>query len=613
MCGVAGIVGPDAERYAGQLQRMSENIAHRGPDGNGLWTAPGVALANRRLKILDLSMAGHQPMHSDCGRYTLVYNGELYNYIEIKAELAANGEIIAGGSDTAVVLAALRRWGRDAVKRFNGMWAFALWDKQDRSLIVSRDRFGKKPLYYLSHQGRFYFSSEIKSLLTIPDFVRAPSKPAVADFAAERITDHGPGTFFQGIKQLEPAQTLVLKDGDISIATYWSLLPATSGDGKASPDQLRDMLETAVDLRLRADTPVGCTLSGGMDSGTVTCIAQQPRSGHPARHLFSSVYQPAYAEADGIDAIRALHPDTIYHPNHPTAEQFWVDVPSVVWHQEQPFGDASMVAHFGLMRLARECGVPVVLGGQGGDEIFAGYPGYLWVYLGSRLRRGEFGAFASFWRSAARHQPVALRSTLLHSLPVTLGQFTKRHLSRARLDWLAPDYRAVSSAVGHGEAELAGVDPLDHALLESISSRTLPGFLHYDDRNSMAFGVETRQPFLDYRLAEMMFRQPAGSKLAGGMVKPLLRQAMAGIVPDSILSRKDKTGYPAPLGAWLRSKPERLLDRRLIGNCPFLSPDVWQRSAKAFIAGNDAHLQATWRGFVLALWYDTFFGAGLQA
>jgi asparagine synthase (glutamine-hydrolysing) len=608
MCGIAGIAGRDAEQHVAVLERMSQAIAHRGPDDKGLWSEAGVAIANRRLQILDLTAGGHQPMHSVCGRYVLVYNGEIYNYVEIRQSLEAAGESIGGSSDTAVLLAALRRWGPAVIARLNGMWSFALWDRKERKLFASRDRFGKKPFYYLEHAGRLYFSSEIKSLLAVPGIKPKPSPVAIADFASERISNHGDGSFFNGIQQLEPGHSMTWQDGRVSVEQYWSLLDyALAPKRCADIEEIRELLKSAVDIRLRADTKVGCMLSGGIDSSGITSLAQQSLTSQPALDLFSSTYDPPYEEAAGIEAVRNAYPHTILHEDKPSAEHFWADLSEVIWHQEQPFADASMVAHFGLMRAARGAGVPVLLGGQGGDEVFAGYPGYLWIYLGSRLRRGEVGAFIQFYREASRHQKVDLRSTLLHSLPTSLGRMVKRNSSALSTSWLAPEYRVVSKSVEHSEARLKELDPLDQALLQGLSTRTLPGFLHYDDRNSMAFGVETRQPYLDYRLVEMMFRFFPSQKLKGGIVKPILRQTLEPFVPSSILTRKTKTGYPAPLAAWLRSRPDQLTDSKLIRNCPMLVAEAWLRLARAFLAGDDHQLSATWRGYIIARWFDRFF------
>ncbi len=611
MCGIAGIVGEGAEHQLATLEKMSERIAHRGPDDSGVWSGWNVALAHRRLSIIDLSRDGHQPMTTDCGRYSIVFNGEIYNYRELKTELEAAGETFRGASDTEVLLLALRHWGERALSRCNGMWAFALWDARERTLFAARDRFGKKPFYYALNQGRFHFASEIKALLAIPGFRTEPDPPAIADFAAERISDHVETTFFTNVLQLLPAHVLTYRDGRVSTSAYWSLPVVENGDYRAAgEDEIRETLKSAIELRLRADTPLGCLMSGGLDSSTVTCLTQELTSKPNAHHVFSTVYDKAYAEAEGIPAVREIHPGIDFHPDRPTQETFWSDLADVLWHQEQPFGDASMVAHYNLMRLARRNGVPVLLSGQGADEVFAGYPGYLWIYLGSRLRVGQFAEFMSFYGSAARHQPVPLKNVALNVLPPFLAPSAKRLGGVMRLDWLAPKYQKTTANIFHSSNRYSTADPLDQALLQSIEVRTLPGFLHYEDRNSMAHGVETRLPFLDYRLAELLFLQPPANKVAGGMSKRLLRDAARGSVPDSIRLNTMKTGYPAPLEEWLKARPQELTESREAKECPLLDWPVWNKLTHRFLAGESDLLVTAWRGYIIARWYAAFFNSG---
>lgn len=611
MCGIAGIIGEGAEHQLATLQRMSERIAHRGPNDSGVWTSANVALAHRRLSIIDLSRDGHQPMVSSCGRYSIVFNGEIYNYREIRFELEAAGEKFRGESDTEVLLIALRRWGADVLSRCNGMWAFALWDARERTLLAARDRFGEKPFYYALHKGRLYFASEIKALLVIPGFETRPDACAVADFAAERISDHLETTFFSDVLQLMPAHVLRYRDSRVTTSVYWSLPIVDNGDYRAAETaEIRETLKSAVELRLRADTPLGCMLSGGLDSSTVTCLTHELTSNPNARHVFSTIYDKGYAEAEGIPAVHKAHPRMVFHPDRPGAEQFWENLPDVLWHQEQPFGDASMVAHYNLMQLARRTGVPVLLSGQGADEIFAGYPGYVSIYLGGLLRVGDLTAFSCFYRNAARHQAVPLKNIAGNALPPFLAAHAKRLSGHTRLNWLAPEYGQTTGHIFHGSDRHSEADPLDQALLQSIEVRTLPGFLHYEDRNSMAHGIETRLPYLDYRLAELLFRQPPAAKLEGGVGKRLLRDAAKGTVPDSIRLNTTKTGYPAPLEDWLKARPFALTETIEAKRCPLLNWRVWDKFTRRFLAGESELLTTVWRGYIIAHWYAAFFSSG---
>jgi asparagine synthase (glutamine-hydrolysing) len=614
MCGIAGVAGDGAEFQLTTLERMSQRIAHRGPDDTGVWTSADIALANRRLSIIDLSRDGHQPMVTDCGRYAITFNGEIYNYKELRAELEALGERFRTNSDTEVLLLAIRRWGDEALRRCNGMWAWALWDTHTRTLTAARDRFGEKPFYYTIQKNRLYFASEIKALLTIPGFSPQPEPTAVADFAVERISDHLVTTFFTEVNQLPPGHTLKWSAEKITTACYWPLPNASRNDyHKSSVEEIRDLFRNAVELRLRADTPVGYLLSGGLDSSATVCFGQAISSDAKSQHLFSTLFDPPEEEAKGIACLLNRFPHLTLHPDKPGPDQFWEDLPKVLWYQEQPFGDASMVAHFGLMRLARAAGVPVLLSGQGADEVFAGYPGYLWVYLGSRLRGGELSTFAAFLSQVKRHQSVPIRNVALNALSPSLARFAKQITGSNRMHWVSPEFRSTSANIFHHSPRHNSADPLDQAMLQSIAVRTLPGFLHYEDRNSMAHGVETRLPYLDHRLVELLFRQPPASKLDGGVTKSLLREISTGIVPETIRLRTTKTPYPAPLKDWLRARKGELVETSQARTCPLLDYPAWERKVKAFIAGNDAELINVWRGYILARWYAVFFGRDATA
>lgn len=607
MCGIVGIVGEHAEHKPNVLASMSARIAHRGPDDDGTWLGPSAALAHRRLSIIDLTSDGHQPMISDCGRYVLVFNGEIYNYHELRAELIALGERFRGNSDSEVLLIALRRWGSGALDRCNGMWAFALWDMHNRSLLAARDRFGKKPFYYAVIGDHLYFASEVKALLEVPGLRTEPDSYAIGDFCAERISDHGTGTFYTGVHQLLPAHILRWCNGALKLSCYWRLEGTQRGNYRKSDiDEIKALLESAVALRLRADTPVGCLLSGGLDSSAVTCLAQRLAERNNQTHVFSTVHAVSYEEAQGIDAVRTKFPQIRFHADQPDAASFWGDLDSVLWHQEQPFADASMVAHFGLMRLARQKGVPVLLSGQAADELFAGYPDHAWAYAGSRLRTGEIRSLVRYLGAALPRGPLPLKKLAYHGLPASFGALLRRSTRRKRLDWLAAPYQIVTEAAMRPSRR--GLDPLDAVLLHAIDVATLPGFLHYEDRNSMAFGVETRLPFLDYRLAELMFCVPPAAKLAEARTKSLLRDAVTGIVPDMVRNRLAKTGYPAPLDRWLLDREDVLREAVARRDCPLIDYPRWGQHVLAFLGGSAAHLEQTWRGFVLIRWHARFFG-----
>jgi asparagine synthase (glutamine-hydrolysing) len=607
MCGIAGYVGPAAELQVRTVEVMSASLSHRGPDDSGKWSDSQAALAHRRLSIIDTTPAGHQPMLSGCGRYVLTYNGEIYNYLELRRQLVQDGRTFSSHSDSEVLLNAFAQWGERCVERFNGMWAFAVWDRIARRLFLSRDRFGEKPLYYITIDQGFWFASEIKALVAARVVRPAVNPLACADFGAERVTDHTEDTFFQGVKQLPPAHSAWIDAGTMTKRRYWSL--PLDDRGWVGPELIRDigaLLEDAVRLRLRSDVEVGVLLSGGLDSSSVACLAAQIKGTRVS--AFSTIDKIPPEEAIGIEQVLLANPQLELHRDTPGDDCLDVEIARCLWHQEEPFADGSMIAHFRLMRLASQSGVRVLLTGQAADEVFAGYPGFLPLHAGGLLQMGAWRRAWQFARAVRRSgQPGLDAKAFAHALPRPLAGAIRRMGALRRVDWLAPDYRHASTDVSDGYAH-SGDGALNSALRACISTRTLPGFLHYEDRNSMAFGVETRIPFLDHRLVERVLPLSAQLKLEGGRTKALLRDTMTSRVPSQITLRLRKQGYPAPLSRWLRSSPARSWRDRLgaVEACPIIAFDPWLSRHQRFMAGNEEELPAVWRGLSIALWYQQF-------
>lgn len=607
MCGIAGMISRQANCYRPQVEAMAAALVHRGPDDAGLWADGGAVLAHRRLSIIDPSDAGHQPMVSHCGRYVMVYNGEIYNYRELRRELESRDTTFRGHSDSEVLLAAFVAWGEDCLARLNGMWAFAIWDTTTQRLFLARDRFGIKPLYYAIHDGSLLFASEIKGLLATGLLAREANPRAVANFCAERVSDHSEETFFRGILQLPPGTCGWWHAPALRQRCYWTL-PADdpSPPGVDLDEEIRALLEDAVRLRLRADTPIGTLLSGGLDSSAVTCLAQK-LAGRPIQ-AFSTIDAKPPEEAAGIGQVMQRFPGITLHRDQPGADTLEAELEDCLWHQEEPFADGSMLAHFRLMRLAREHGTRVLLTGQAADEVFAGYPGHLAIHLGGLVRRGRWLQANAFRRLVAQTgQPPMLKNAAGHALPSRLGGALRRRRISSSTSWLADGWNQPDPSVAAGYVHGDG-DPLNAALRMSVSTRTLPGFLHYEDRNSMAFGVETRIPFLDHRLVSRVLSLSGNVKLQGGQTKALLRRALATSVPASIGSRVAKQGYPAPLARWLRLAPPQIAARHLAlaEACPLLSFPAWKTQYHHFTQGDDSATTIVWRGLILALWHARF-------
>lgn len=560
MCGIAGFVARgDAPR--GVLSRMMPAQEHRGPDGQGMfqekvnhWT---VGLGHVRLAIIDLSEAASQPFLSSDGRHALVYNGEVYNYLEIRSELQSRGSVFRSDSDAEVVLEALKVWGPDeALNRFNGMWALAWLDVDSSRLLLARDRFGVKPLYYCLENGSLMFASEIKAILAGAGHSFAIDLQTTNEFLAQSLLDASNRTFFEGISKVPPSHYAVVDltagEPDLRFRRYWSL--STGQDtgerlDREDPDllaaEILEMFQDSVRLRLRSDVPVGALLSGGIDSSAIAAAMNRLLGPGVAPCLLSAVSDdPRFDESRFIDAV-SRH---LSAPAHKVVLDLRPDramslLDTVTWHNDEPVNSFSAVAHYLLMEKARELGVTVVLSGQGGDEVLCGYRKYLAFSIKSMVASGNLtGAAANLWA-------FLRRGTVLKQ--ITMGE-AKRYLpaflTRDSLDIRGPallDQPLVNIGIGRGNSVS------DRQVLD-IECLTLPAYVHYEDRLSMAFSREVRLPFLDYRLVERLVRLPSHFKLRDGWTKWVFRKAIEGELPPEVVWRKDKQGFTIPQSKWLR-------------------------------------------------------------
>ena len=596
MCGICGVVALGRPAEAETVRAMSATLAHRGPNGSGEFAAPGVALGHRRLSIIDLSHAGDQPFASADGALQLIHNGEIYNYRELRHELEAKGHRFRSATDTEVILAAYLEWGERCVERFNGMWAFALWDGRNKRLFCSRDRFGVKPFYYRWDGARLAFASELKAFRA--DAAGGPLRanlPAVRDYVEQGYVDHTDETMFAGIRSLPPAHSLTLDRGGLRIARYWRLEPTDPPPGDPA-EAVRELLFDSVRLRLRSDVAVGTCLSGGLDSSAIATIidrllrteAEVARPVGKRQRTFT-----AYFEDGGFDERRwanAVVERTGADPHWITfGEDELVEwLPKVVEAQDQPFGSTSIVAQWHVMRTAREAGLTVMLDGQGADEILAGYHRYFGFRLADLLTQGRVGALARELRS-------------LHTIhgmgAATLATALLRPFAPDRLKWAARGQvsggtkllggalaGAAGAARGGGGAARCGIGALDAPREASpfpdrlrrqlhlvLTERGLPELLRYEDRNSMAHSLEARVPFLDYRLVTLVFSLDGSQLIDGGMTKVALRRAVGDLLPPIVRDRVDKLGFATPEARFLRG---RLGD--LAGEA-FRSPELTER------------------------------------
>lgn len=567
MCGILGWFDRHGPEDGGRFGAALDLLAHRGPDDRGVIVAPGVLLGHRRLSILDLSSAGHQPMVEPASGAVIVFNGEIYNHIELRVELEGLGHRFAGHSDTEVLLHALIEWGEQALARLNGMWAFAFWQPATQRLLLARDRFGVKPLYYRKGQDGLAFASEPKALLALFPEHRAVSEHTLLDFLGNNLLYARGESFYQGIHVLPPAHYALYERGigRLRLMRYWDYPESTDEalDSEAACAQFDTLFTDAVRLRLRSDVPVGLTLSGGLDSTGVLSAAN--RNSSKPLTCFTSIYgEDETGELPWAQrASEAMHAPLIAVAA-PQAD--WLHtLRRVAWHMDGPGYSPAVYPLWHLMQRARAEGVPVLLEGQGADEALAGYPQYAVLELLSYLagksdqRRSLAGVGA---RMRALRRTFSLRWALAWSAREMSPMLLRWHRRRVGFESLMRQDLQLPPLPA--PLERGNNDPVRQKLLLDHSLTILPGLLHYGDAISMAHGVEARNPFMDYRLVEWMFRLPARLRFNHGETKWVLREYLRAHGQQAIGNRPDKQGYPTPVGKWLASEQGREVERLLL-------------------------------------------------
>lgn len=610
MCGITGILSSDPSKITAQrLKNMTDAIAHRGPDGEDSWinTSGHTGFGHRRLAIIDLSPAGAQPMHY-LDRYTIVYNGEIYNYIELKETLKQKGFSFSTKSDTEVILAAYDHYGTTCLQHLDGMFAFAIWDEKEQQLFLARDRFGEKPLFFYHDEEQFLFASEMKALWAAGIKKEANHK-MLFNFITIGYTQNPYNsfeTFFTGISKLPARAYLLYKPltGDLRTDYYWDIEAGHTEVRKEKDaiSEFRSLLLDSVNKRLRSDVPIGTSLSGGLDSSSiVAAIRQQPNApGH--LDTFSAVF-PGF-ERDESKYIQLLTGpfDLQNHPVTPTAADLIKDFEKLVYHQEEPFASSSIYAQFKVFDKAATNRTKVMLDGQGADELLAGYHKYYSWYW-QELYRSDKKAFA-LELEAARESGVDDRWTwknrLAAHLPVYAGIFLKkkRTSQQRRSNDLS---RSFVRSFGESYYDIPHFDRLNGILYYNTFMNGMEELLRYADRNSMAHGLEVRLPFLNHELVEFVFSLPAHFKIREGWTKWLLRKSMEDFLPKEITWRRDKTAFEPPQQAWMMEPALREYiheARRSLVKADILDRSVLHKK----IQPHDAHAAEShdWRYLVTA-------------
>ena len=598
MCGVSGFWGP---RDRALLEAMTAAQLHRGPDDVGFLETDDASLGFRRLSIIDL-VSGNQPMSTDDGLVHISYNGEVYNFRELRAELEAIGHEFHTTCDTEVVLHAYAEWGTDCFARFNGMWGVAFLDlRGDKpQIVLARDHFGIKPMYYAQSGDRVLFASEIKAILQDPTFERRVDDQQMYEYLAYGLFDHTEATFFEGVRAVPAAAYAIVDDTGVSVERYWE--PVLSETGSRDPADFRAVFDRAVERRLVADVPVGICLSGGLDSSSICTVMARQLEAHVPDSVslgdrlqtFSAVFP-----GDPIDETRYI--DSVLDVTgaatsrcEPTAKDFVREMEPWVWHIEEPMVSSAPFAMWMVMRLAREK-VTVTLDGQGGDELLGGYDHYPYVYLRELLKKRRYRTFAhEGWRSRDIVGPLIRRRLGQRRHPVDARGLLTAELTEGRS-------RPVDDRVK---------DDLKFRLLQDFTTYSLPPLLRYEDRASMAHSLEARLPFLDQELVEYILALPSDTIIEHGWNRRVLREGLKDVLPPVVYQRRKKVGFTTPEFRWYRR--ERAVLNGVLRSPSFTGRKYWDGPAvaDAFRRACDGEVEESmffWRALNAEVWMRIYF------
>ena len=618
MCGVVGIIKKQEQKAdKATLERMLASIKHRGPDDEGIYLNRHAGLGHRRLSILDTSSAGHQPMPSKDANCWISFNGEIYNYIELKKELG--NQTYQSGTDTEVLLLAYQKWGAKFLDKLNGIFAFAIWDENKKSLFCARDHVGVKPFYYAFQNGVFYFASEVKALLAAGIRTR-PNDKIVYDYLVRGVYHHSNETFFDGIYELPAGHLLTYANEKLKIKRYWDpskkIVNMSNWSDQRVQEEFFNLFKNAVTIQLRSDVPIGIQLSGGLDSSSLTAMVDHISNGQKNFNLFSYVYggfpdrEVAYMKSTAQKLGWKLN--LLEVGSKDMAD--WTE--RTTWFQDQPFPGLPTYGQHLIAQKCHEMGIKVILGGQGGDEIGGGYEYYMGTYiLDVALRRGAVEAMGelSAWGKLTGHTEDSKRLTefFIGSLSSYFGEGTSADASKfTNTEVLRPDF--LSKKYPKPEFKQPFDSHLSNMQYRDIFYTKLPRILQAADRSAMEFGVEHRVPFLDFRLVEFGLSLPANQKIHNGHQRYFMRKAMERLLPKNVVWAP-KRAVPSPQREWFKKelKPwiRSVLQSKSFGNRPYFNQKVVlaeydKYTGAAKIPKNSFHI---WQWLHLEHWLRAYF------
>jgi asparagine synthase (glutamine-hydrolysing) len=626
LCGIVGLVASQGhlfERH--ELVEMQESLHHRGPDGSGIqiWSG-GVradsgrvqyGLAHTRLAILDLTEAAHQPMHDETGQVSIVFNGEVYNYVELRSELAGRGHRFASTGDTEVLLAAYLEWGTECVEHLYGMYAFLVLDLNRRELFAARDPFGIKPLYYSRTARGLAFASEIKALRRLPDVGTTANSSSVLRYLRFGTGELGAETMFSDIEQLKPGHAMImnLDSSELQIYPHYTLQlsPRSTGDISFSTaaDQLKELFLESLRMHHRSDVPVGAALSGGIDSASIVCGLREIAGESTTIDCFTYVARNSPLNEESWARIAATSAGGTFHTISPQSSDLLRDLPGLMRSLDEPLASTSLYAQYLVFKTARSEGVKVLLDGQGADEILGGYERYLSARVATLLRQGNVRRALELVRIARRRRNP-LRSVALQTMDFMVPPNLQTPLRRLAGREMTPSWVQSEWFMGR-QAELVPVhstkarEVLRDQLINDLQIISVPSLLRYEDRNSMTWSVEGRVPFLVPKMVEFCLSMPEKYLVDDtGQSKAIFRKAMRGLVPDAILNRQDKIGFAPPANDWMRESSTYVnseLQTTVIDRLPFIDEDgVRKLGAQALAGGGTTN--DVWRLIFLSQW-----------
>ena len=561
MCGISGIYNFNGANVdEALLSKMNGIIRHRGPDGNGTFIDGNVGIGSNRLAIIDLREIANMPLHDTENRYVIVYNGEIFNYIEVRNELLKKGYKFNTDSDTEVVINSYKEWGEDCLHKLNGMWDFALWDKKEKTLFCSRDRYGIKPLYYYKDNDKLIFGSEIKQILSC-GVDKSVNDEVVYDYLVFNFIDHTEQTFFKHIQKLQAGHKLTVKNGEMKVSRWYNL-PADNimTDTKNLYTDFYNLFYDSVRLRLRSDVEVGSCLSGGLDSSAIVCTMHnilRNEGKSEMQKTYTAVYDdPKIDERPYVEEVIRQTNSTKYYL-FPDVKTFVNDLDSLTYHQDEPYTGSTVFAQWCVFKKIHETGIKVVLDGQGSDEILIGYFSFFPLYLKRRMLNPV--KFISEYIHGINTTQLGISKFTQNFVYFNTGSFRYRHVMSASKQFVNQSF--VSSHKRRDIFnEMIATGSLQSNRLSNLWNISIPSLLRYEDRNSMAFSVESRLPFLDHRLVEYIFSIPYDMLIKKGWTKHVLRESFKGKIPEDIRMRKGKLAFSVPQKEWLKEISDYLIE-----------------------------------------------------